>query len=254
MDPLLALALLVVLLGGVVRGFSGFGAALVMTPLLAIILTPAEAVYYATILSLLGSVFMSSRSARLADWRSVMLLFAGSVPLILAGNAALIYVPPITMRIIFAVLTILLAVTVLSGWTFNGGLRKRYTLIAGGISGFMYGSTGSGGPPVAMYLSGMEESKARVRATVLMHAILCLLFSLSGLTSFGTFFVVPDWHLGVMAVAHFGGVYGGERLFHIMGDRHYDRIVLWFMVVLGIASLYLALHSTIMQMAEGIFN
>lgn len=251
MDLLLALALFTVLLGGVVRGFSGFGAAMVMTPLLAVILTPAEAVYYSTVLSLLGSVFMSARSARLAHWKVVALLFAGSVPLILAGNAALLYVPPITMRIIFAVLIILLAITVLSGWTFPGQRRKRYTMLAGGISGFMYGAIGSGGPPVAMYLSGANAKKQVVRATILMHAILCLIFSLVSLSSFGTFFVVPDWHLGAMAAAHFGGVYGGERLFHAMGDRHYDRIVLWFMVVLGFASLYLALHSTIMQLAQG---
>lgn len=252
MDLLFTLALFTVLLGGVVRGFSGFGAAMVMTPLLAVILTPAEAVYYSVVLSLLGSVFMSARSARQANWKAVMLLFVASVPLILAGNAALIHIPPITMRIIFAILIIVIATAILSGWIYRGEPRKRYTLIAGGISGFMYGSIGSGGPPAAMYLSGTDDDKTRVRATVLMHAILCLIFSLAGLSTFGTFFVAPDWHLGAMAAAHFAGVYGGEKLFHAMGGGHYDRIVLWFMVLLGTTSLYLALHSTIMQLAEGI--
>lgn len=242
MDLLLALAIFTVSLAGVVRGFSGFGAGLIMAPLLAIILTPPEAVYYATILSLLGSLFMCQSCFNVADWRATGWLFLGSLPTIALGNAALLYIPANAMRIIFAILIILIAAITLSGWVYQGVLRRRTTLLAGAISGLTYGSVGSGGPPAMMYLSGTTTDKASVRATVLMHANLCLLVTLASLSQFGNFFVKPDWHLGLMIAGHFAGVYGGTRLFHLMGDRHYDRIVLWFLIGMGLVSLVIALQ------------
>lgn len=246
MDSLFALAFAAVFLGGLVRGFSGFGAALVMTPLLALIYTPLEAVVYASILSLCGTIFLFGRSLKQADKTTAFWLLLGSLPTLLLGNAALLLVPAGTMRVFFALVIIALSLITLAGFIYRGAPRRRLALMVGGLGGFMYGSVGAGGTPSMIYLTGTDDNKSRARATVVVHATLCLILSILVLGLTGSqlknLFLMPDWPLlGLLLGGHFGGVYAGELLFHWAGDQHYERTVLWGTTALGFAALYLSL-------------
>ena len=65
----LAIAAVVAAFSGIIHGYTGFGAALVMAPLLSLLFGPVEAIAVMVISALLGSVHVYPGAARLALWR-----------------------------------------------------------------------------------------------------------------------------------------------------------------------------------------
>src|SRR5690606_28365767 len=67
----MAYAAVVVFLGGVLRGFTGFGFALAVVPTLSLILPPVEIVPAIAAIGIPAGLFLVGRIARTADWRSI---------------------------------------------------------------------------------------------------------------------------------------------------------------------------------------
>ena len=79
-------------LAGVVRGFAGFGAAMIMMPVLAAVLGPVVAVPTLSVMDSLMTLPLVARNVRHCDWRSVGMLAAATV---IIGRTRL---PPASIR------------------------------------------------------------------------------------------------------------------------------------------------------------
>src|SRR5690554_1428512 len=93
-----AAAVAAALVAGAVRGFSGFGSALVLTPSLSALYGPAIAVPISLLMELALAVPFVPPAARLVDWRRIgalCLAAFGAVPL---GAWVLLSVDPRPMR------------------------------------------------------------------------------------------------------------------------------------------------------------
>jgi uncharacterized membrane protein YfcA len=92
LDPILQMsdlfALLIVFAGGFVRGYTGFGSGLVMTPLFAILWGPVDAVATTAGLSLLATVQLTASSVPLANWRDVAPMLAAVLYFLAIPDAA----------------------------------------------------------------------------------------------------------------------------------------------------------------------
>ena len=85
-------------LGGLVRGFSGFGAAMVMMPGLIAVLGPLAAVPTLSVMDSILTMPMAVRAARHCHWRPVIALVVGSMVAIPLGIWALIILDPMLIR------------------------------------------------------------------------------------------------------------------------------------------------------------
>ena len=162
-DPRTYAAMAVSLLAGAVRGFSGFGSALIFVPLMSAIYDPRTAagtfllIDFAVGLTVLPTVW------REAHWRDVFPLAAAAVIAAQFGALILIYTDAITLRWGIAVVVLILLAVLMSGWRYHGRPKLPVTLGVGALAGTLGGAIQIVGPPVIVYWLG-SSSSARGRA------------------------------------------------------------------------------------------
>src|SRR5260370_39215285 len=126
-------------IAGTVRGFAGFGAAMIMTPVFSALYGPAVGgslcllLEIAVVLPLLPSV------VRLVDWRRIGLLLAAAVVGVPVGNLVLTRVAPEPMRWVISGIVLGAVVLLASGWPFAGRPRTPATRAAGVSRGSRHG-------------------------------------------------------------------------------------------------------------------
>ena len=99
-------ALAVAALSGFVRGFSGFGSALIYIPLIAAIYEPRIAAPTLLLIDLAGSVPFTIRELKRCNWREVGPVTGAAALAVPLGTMALILIDPIVLRWFIAVLVL----------------------------------------------------------------------------------------------------------------------------------------------------
>ena len=116
----LATLVLAATLGGLVRGFTGFGFAMVFVPLATVVVGPVAAVGLVWAIDAPFALPLATRVWREAQWSEVAPLLTGATALLPVGVWLLTRLDPLVMRWIIALL-ILSAVAILaSGWRYHG--------------------------------------------------------------------------------------------------------------------------------------
>src|SRR5215471_916997 len=108
---------------GMVRGFSGFGAAMVMTPAFTALYGPAIGISLCLLLEVAVAFPLLPRALKYVDWGRIGVLLVGAVVGAPLGNLMLTQIAPEPMR--WAISGIVLSAVVLlaSGWRFRGRPR-----------------------------------------------------------------------------------------------------------------------------------
>lgn len=226
-------------IAGMVRGFAGFGAAMVMTPVFSALYGPAVGVPLCLMLEIVVVLPLLPAVVPLVDWRRIGLLLAAAAAGVPVGNLVLTRSEPEPMR--WAISAIVLgAVTLLaSGWRYAGQPRTATTLAAGVSSGFLNGLSGMAGPPIAFYYLAGNETVTRVRANLTTYFVFVDLMALIAFLSRG----LIDWKTGAQGLfltpaVVLGGVLGA-RLFPLASERFYRRLALALLVGVAIGVLIL---------------
>jgi uncharacterized membrane protein YfcA len=220
-----------------VRGFAGFGAAMLMTPIFSALYGPAVGIALCLLLEIAVALPLVPGVVRLVDWRRIGLLLVAAAIAVPLGTHTLIRIEPEPMR--WAISAIILgAVTLLaSGWRFPGRPNVATTFAAGATSGFLNGLSGMAAPPIAFYYLAGSEPAARVRANLTTYFVFV---DLIALVSFASRDLI-GWSTGVQGlflapVIMLGGVVG-ERLFPLASETFYRRLALGLLVCVAIGSL-----------------
>lgn len=226
-------------IAGMVRGFAGFGAAMLMTPVFSALLGPAVGVALCLLLEIAVALPLLPGVVRLVDWRRIGLLLVAAAVGVPVGNLVLTRAEPEPMR--WAISAIVLGAVVLlaSGWRFSGRPRTATTLAAGVSSGFLNGLAGMAGPPIAFYYLAGDDTVTRVRANLTTYFVFVDLAAIATFASRG----LIDWSTGVQGLflapaVMLGGVLGGW-LFPLASERFYRRLALVLLVGVAIGALIL---------------
>jgi len=203
-----------VVAAGLVRGFAGFGSAMIIMPVASSVLAPVEAVIFLVAAELLGplpNVPSALREARLQD---VGVLVAGAVVALPLGIWCLTLVEPTHFGWFISGAVLGLLVLTMSGWRFKGELTRAMTVTAGGLGGFLTGFSGIPGPPVIMLYMASRLPIAVIRANFLLYllAIDLVLFPVL-------------WMLGLMVweIAALGVLIGVPNIVaNMIGARLFD--------------------------------
>lgn len=233
------IAAAVAVVAGMVRGFAGFGAAMVMTPVFSALHGPAVGVPLCLLLEIAVALPLLPGVVRLVDWRRIGLLLVGAVVGVPLGTFVLTGSEPEPMRWAISAIVLMAVVLLASGWRFGGRPRPATTLAAGASSGFLNGLAGMAGPPIAFYYLAGNETATRVRANLTTYFVFVDLAALSA-------FLVRDlvaWDTAVRAAflspaVMLGGVLGG-LLFPLASERFYRRLALALLVGVAVGSLIL---------------
>lgn len=154
----IATLLLAAMLGGLVRGFTGFGFAMVFMPLASLVLGPVAALGLIFCIDLPFALPLAARSARNAEWREVLPLLATATLALPAGIWLLIWLDRETMRWILAGLVLSAVALMASGWRYHGRPGIPLSLCVGVLSGLFNGMASIGGMPLAVFWLGAQRN------------------------------------------------------------------------------------------------
>lgn len=158
---------LAILAAGIVRGFTGFGTALIFVPVAAQFLPLAEVVLIMAVTGLFSAAVLVPGAWRVADKKEVANLFISAAITVPLGVWLLTVLDAITIRwIVVGIATVTLA-AIITGWRWHGTLSMAGRLAIGGTTGIMGGMTGLMGPVVIIfYLANARRAEA-VRANTI---------------------------------------------------------------------------------------
>jgi uncharacterized protein len=165
---------------GLVRGFSGFGSAMIFIPVASALTSPHSAVVMIFVCDTLLTVPLVAAAVRTCVWKEVIPLAAGAVATIPLGVWLLVVVDPTLMRWIISLLILALVAVLASGWRWRREPTRPTTVAVGGAAGLTGGMTGLAGPPVILYWMAGHDLPATVRANVITFLTLSGVFSCIG--------------------------------------------------------------------------
>lgn len=216
-----------------VRGLTGFGMAILIVPVLALALSPVDAVLLTNFLSLfigLSEIRRLLRGAEKSAW-AIIALVAVTTPI---GLYLLSITSPALARVVIAFIALSAFVAILLP---RRGALEHHPATTGGVgilSGLMTGYAGMPGPPVVPYYVGRDIPRETAKASML---LIFTCASTTGLVS-GAVIGVLDWSLLLLAVLLFPAVLLGNWLGNKASGSIEDRT--WRIcvgLVLGAAAL-----------------
>ena len=226
-------------LGGVVRGATGFGGAMVMTPVLSVLLGPITAVIGALLLETFAAFPMLRDAARKAHWRTILPICVVACLTAPLGAWLLSTLDPLLARRAIAATVLVFALVLLTGLRYRGKQRLGTSMALGATSGVLVGATSVGAPPVILYLLASSDPPDVTRANLTLFVTIISLAALGALLWRG----MLDGPNGLLALLlsplYLAGVWLGSRLYGKLDAASMRRWTLIFL--LAVSSVVLAL-------------
>ena len=201
-----------------VRGLTGFGMAILIVPILALALSPVQAVLLANFLSVfigLSEIRRLVRDAERSAW-AIIALVAVTTP---AGLYILSITTPALARVVIAFIALSAFIAILLPRRGALDHHPATTAGVGVLSGLMTGYAGMPGPPVVPYYVGRDIARETAKASMM---LIFTCASAAGLAS-GAVIGVLDWSLLLLAIVLFPAVLLGNTLGNRASGRIEDR-------------------------------
>jgi uncharacterized membrane protein YfcA len=223
-EPRFPAALAIAGLAGLVRGFSGFGSALIYVPLMSAVYGPkiaAPAFVIGDIVT--GTIFLSG-VWRKAHYLAVVVMAVAAITAAQFGTLILQNADPIVLRWSITVLVELVVVVLASGWRYHGKPHIAITIAVGILAGLLGGALQISGPPILVYWLGSGFPADVLRANFFAYFTL---FSLGTLVTYALHGLVTDV---VLALSVFTtpltilGMWIGSKLFVLASEKTYRVI------------------------------
>lgn len=228
-----ALAAVVAALAGVIRGITGFGGAMVMSPPFALLLGPLVAVPVVLLLEGIAATPMLVQLRREVRWRVIGPIIAAAYVTMPLGTWLLVSADPHVMRRAIAGVVIVFSLLLLRGWRYAGRQRLATGVGLGAISGTMLGATSLGGPPVILYLLAGPDPIDTTRANLTYYLGALCLAGLALLWLNGVLGAPGLWLAAALAPGYYLGMVLGIRLFARFDDQRFRRFTLVFMMLVA---------------------
>ena len=229
----LLVAILSALLAGLVSGLTGFGLALISTPLLLFVYDPKTVVVITAVLSVVINLAVVLDSWRDAERRLAMALLPPACVGIVVGVEVLRAVDPDYIRLAVGVVVVLSALLLLRDIRLPGAQSRWGTVVAGSTSGALSTSTGLAGPPIVLLLASRDLPKHEFRGSSALYFLVMSLVGLAVLYFRGIFDVDQAPLALALIPAAFLGKAIGTALLKKVSERGFRTISLGIVILTG---------------------
>lgn len=213
-------------LAGLVRGFSGFGGAMMFMPLAGLLYEPKFAAILLYIADDLAALALMPDALRRCVWCEVLPLGLSAVVAVPFGVALLVIADADVMRWTICILILLAVGMMAAGWRYRGRLSLPATLGTGALAGLSGGAAALPGPPVVLLWLGGQSEAATVRAN------LVVFFGFTALASglaywWNGLFTVESLLMSLPLIpAYLLPLHLGSRLFARSSERQFRMMAL----------------------------
>ena len=223
------------LAGGLVQGYTGWGAAMLMMPLMTLVYPPIEALALLVVGGLLVSAQLYPSAIREFNWTDMRILLLTLILLTPIGSIILLSADPNLVRKIIGGFLVLLSVLVLSGWQYRGKRGAAAAFLFGGVAGIINGFAGLGSPILAIYIMAFPGQAITQRSNLIVASgliifTIMIIFSLNGIMAWSLILT------GILlAPTQMIGASIGARIFAYSPKEHFKKITLIIILILGVA-------------------
>ena len=168
-EPRLLLVAFAAVVAGFVRGFSGFGGAMIFVPLASAAYEPKVAIVWAIMADNLVSWPLLPPAFKKCHWREIIPMVAGAAIGTPLGVQALRVVDSDVLRWVLCVAILATVVLLAGGLGYRGRLSWPGSVGVGGLSGLAGGAIGISGPPVALLWVGGQYDARQARANLIAY-------------------------------------------------------------------------------------
>ncbi|MGB3405866.1 MAG: sulfite exporter TauE/SafE family protein [Jannaschia sp.] len=239
--PQFAGLLAVACLAGVVRGFSGFGTALIYVPLASTVLPPIWVLVTMTVMDIIGPLPNVPRALRDGRGKQVLGLAICAALALLPGLWTLDRMGNGMFRWVVAVLCLLTVALLASGWRWHGRMSPAIIAGSGAASGFLGGVSGLSGPPVILTYMSTTLPPAVIRANILLYLVLWDGILLAVLWAQGRLTVAPLILGAALILPYLCANVVGARLFRPEREKMYRTAA--YVIIAGAALMALPIWS-----------
>ena len=237
----LLLAAIAVFIGGFLRGFVGFGGALVVVPIMALAFTPKFAVALHAITELPGIIQLLPTAVRHCDRKTVLPMILALVISTPLGVYVLTAVDTDTMRIVISALVLFMVAMLAWNTRIVYAAGMRVSVIGGVIGGIIQGAAGIGGPPVVTLLLSRGNDPDTTRGNIVVMMSSMVLIALPFLWIYGLISVRTLILGGLCAPVYLLATYLGSRYFRTGGSDMYRVIALSILALTAASTLIFSL-------------
>ena len=222
---------------GVIRGITGFGGSMVMTPPLALLFGPQVAVPVVLLLEAFAGAPMMRDALGKASWRLLAPIGLAACITVPLGVYVLVHADQEMLRRAIAAIVFVFALLLLKGARYTGAHGLPSSVALGALSGTMLGATGIGGPPVILYLLSGPDPVPVTRANLTLYVVLLSVAGLIMLAGRGLLNATSIATTLPLAPPFFIGVLLGGRLFARFSDQRFRQFTLVLLIVVSVGIL-----------------
>jgi len=223
------------------QALSGFGFALIATPLVAVLVGPKEAVVGLSIVGIVLTTQLWLRGKGSVSRSTVAMITISAIAGMPLGILVLTRADEQSLTVLIAVAVIAFALLLWRGLRVPA--RPSTDAVAGFTAGILSTSTGTSGPPIVIALSGKQMEPVAFRATI------SAIFLIQGSVALLAFAIARQFSVDALLVALAGlpgvilGALLGERGFRRLDPAAFRRVVLLMLLLSGVVALAGALLS-----------
>ncbi len=224
-------------LGGLLRGFLGFGGSMGAVPGLSLLYGPLGAVSV-VLLADIGAVVQLLRTAiRQSEKRVVAPLALASIITTPLGAWLLINLEPADMRRGIAVTVLGFVVILLIGWRYQKPPTTPVVISVGAVGGILSGGAGMGAPPAVLFLLSGPHSHEAVRANIIGYLAIANMTALITIGLNGALNIELVLRALILAPPYLIAIWIGGKLFAYATEAIFRYAALGVVAVIGVAAL-----------------
>jgi len=224
--------------GGLVRGLSGFGSALIIIPILNIFFGPAVGVPTLMLFDPLLTLPLVPAAFRRCQWREVLPIATAAMLAAPFGAMALVLVDGNVLRRVAALVILAFVAVMARGWRYRGRGGTPLNLAIGASAGAMSGAIGISGPPVILFWLRGAADAATVRANVIAFFALVMLATIAIFWAKHLFTREVVTLALVLAPVYALSLWLGARAFRFVSERVFRTVSLGLIALVALASLF----------------
>jgi uncharacterized membrane protein YfcA len=226
-----------ILLAGIVRGFVGFGASLIIVMVISVILGPRSAVAIATLSGLPSMLQLLPTAIRTSEKNFVIPFGIAAMIAAPLGTWFLIIIDPTLMRIGISITVLLMVFMLYKDIKLRAHSSLSFLIGVGITAGIIQGSAGIGGPPAVVIALSKPGTTEKQRANVI-----------GAVTALGVCGILPLWYHGLFTLEvviisiflfpiYVGATWVGTQLFSKLGNDYFRNGALGILSFISIVTI-----------------
>lgn len=236
-SPALIPALLAVAAAGMVRGFAGFGGAMLFMPFASFLFDPRLAVVAFFIIDTTITMPLVVNALRHWDWRTVIPCALGSWMGVWFGAYLLATTDSLVLRWTICLIIIALVGFMLTGWRYAARPKTPISLGVGSVAGVLGGISQVSAPPLVAYWAAGPFPAQVIRANLICFFFFATVGSLAAFSANGVF-TSHTVGLALWLMPAYGlAIFIGAHLFKGTNDTLFRRVAFGLILIAAVTSL-----------------